>query len=228
MTNDRLSKDELVSSIASDEAGKSIRNIEIEPKEVISVEQILDVIRSYNVLIRGDREKARVPIYEGLACALIEKAYSSIERTAVADALASLELKGEKTPSETTLTNEIKESRFWAMNVERVIVTAHDCITGLRDIHKNIDGFLSFFDLEIKLLESEVTLTAESKAEGIPDAIKTLENIKAYYRNKIRLEEEQEVVRNAQDDWFENGLQIGDKNARFNAISYDSMDKNQE
>ena len=162
--------------------------LRVDSREVISAEQILDVLQQVNQKMRTAKRNTHESVTETTARELVMTAYASINKTVLATSLTQLQLKGIRNPIERDIEDEMAETIIREADSINLIHMASNYFTD--DFKSEIErqALLKFFNNEIWLLESIDSTSPNYDEKQIKSAIATLRAIKDYYEKHKDIE----------------------------------------
>lgn len=169
-----------------------VEPIKIDPRETISVDQVLDVIQRVRETTAHSTDRATESITEATAHALVEAAHETLETTRMAAALGVLQFKQPQGFTRTDLDRELSEVDIRMRDYYLVIEGAHAFISEESISDHSRGQFLEFLAIEMKMLEDTLESPTDYDAAQIGQAIAILSNIRDYYtkRTDVRKSEQ--------------------------------------
>lgn len=151
--------------------------LHIDSKEVISAEQVLDVLERFNE--KGEHLEDSVTAAVGYA--LVDAAYRTIDKTVLATSYTRLQLRGVANPTEDQLQNEMVETHIRMADFIDMIKLAHEYVTDQVPFERQNTALIVFFEKEIELLQELDSASTVYSPKSISDAVSILREIRRYY-----------------------------------------------
>lgn len=173
--------------------------LQIDPKEIISSEQIIDVLQHIEEEMRATKGKAYDSVTEASAHALVTTAYTSIDKTVYANSVSELFLRGIRNPTPEDIRLEMTETKIRTEDFINTIKLAYEYITDQAPFERQRQELLRFFEIEIQLLENQDVTSPTYNRQQIQKAIATLKLILDYYAKGKDIKDTKEELTSLQE-----------------------------
>jgi len=165
----------------------------IDPRETITVEQILDVVQRVRETVAQSPDKAKESVTETTAFALAEAASNTLDNTKKATALGVLQSTHPEGFTQDDFNRELMEVDIRMKDTYFIVEGALSFVSGESSSEHSRGQFLDFIAKEIEMLEEALNSPTEYDATQVTQALATLNSIRDYYnkRNDVRKPQEE-------------------------------------